>query len=126
MAPKTVLLVDDDKDSVAVYRTMLVHRGYRVVVASDGEHCLRLAREERPALILLDLWMPVLDGWAAAERLKADPQTQSIVVIALTAHAEAASEERARHAAFAAYLTKPIEPQRVVEEVMRRIGPPAD
>lgn len=124
MAQTTVLLVDDDPDSVAVYRAMLAHRGYRVLVATNGRAAVDIAREELPDLILMDLWMPVLDGWSAMRELRSDPVTANVVIIALTAHVQQGVDARALEEGFDGFLAKPIEPGRVVEEVIRRVGLP--
>jgi CheY-like chemotaxis protein len=83
----TVLLVEDDRDNRAIYRTILEHSGYLVIEAEDGETGVQLARQHRPALVLMDISIPVLDGWAATRILKSDPATAAIPIIALTAHA---------------------------------------
>ncbi len=122
MAASTILLVEDNEDNRTVYRLLLEHYGYRVVEATDGEEGVRRAREERPALVLMDISIPIIDGWEATRILKADPDTASIPVIALTAHALPADRARAMEVGCDGYLAKPIEPRRVVEEVRRHLG----
>jgi two-component system, cell cycle response regulator DivK len=119
---RTILLVEDHEDNRIVYRTMLEHFGYRVILAGDGGEGVRLAREERPDLILMDVSIPVMDGWEATRTLKADAGTARIPVIALTAHALAADRERAHEVGCDGYLAKPVEPRRVLEEVRRFLG----
>ena len=126
MAASTILLVEDNEDNRTIYRLLLEHHGYRVVEATDGEEGVRRAREERPALVLMDISLPVLDGWEATRILKADPATASIPVIALTAHALPADRARALEVGCDGYLAKPVEPRRVVEEVRMRLEPSAD
>lgn len=116
---RTILLVEDNEDNVTVYRTILEHSGYRVVEARDGAAAIRLAREERPDLVLMDISIPEIDGWEATRILKADPDTASIPVIALTAHALESDRARAEEVGCDGYLVKPIEPRRVLEEVAR-------
>ncbi|MNS59123.1 Polar-differentiation response regulator DivK [compost metagenome] len=82
--------------------------GLRLIEAGDGAEGVRMARQERPALILMDLSLPVLDGWAATAQLKGDPETAGIPIIALTAHAMHGDEQRAREAGCDGYVTKPI------------------
>jgi CheY-like chemotaxis protein len=123
MAASTILLVEDNEDNRTIYRLLLEHHGYRVVEATDGEEGVRRAREERPALILMDISIPILDGWEATRILKADPDTASIPVIALTAHALPADRARAAEVGCDGYLAKPVEPRRVVEEVRKRLEP---
>ena len=120
---QAVLLVEDNHDNRAIYGMMLEHAGYRVIGAVDGEEAIERAREHHPALILMDISIPKIDGYSATRLLKADASTAHIPVIALTAHALAREEQRARAAGCDAYLSKPIEPKRVLEEVHRFIGP---
>ena len=118
----TVLLVEDNEDNRIIYSTVLRHVGYTVVEAMDGRQAIALARSERPDLILMDISIPELDGWEATRILRADPDTQSIPIIALTAHALSDDRERAAKVGFTAYLAKPIEPRAVAAEVKRWIG----
>lgn len=125
MATKRVLIVEDNFDNRTIYSVLLQHAGYVVIQAPDGEEGVRLARSERPDVILMDLSMPVLDGWEALERLKAEPSTADIPVFALSAHVLFEGDfEHALKAGFTGYFTKPVEPKRVLEELRLRIGPP--
>ena len=121
---KTVLLVEDNEDNLVVYRTILEHVGYRVVEARDGEEGVLRARQEHPDLILMDISIPKIDGWEATQRLKSDSDTESIPIIALTAHALEEDRQKALKAGCDGYLAKPVEPRRVVQEVERFVGPP--
>jgi CheY-like chemotaxis protein len=116
---KTVLLVEDNEDNRVVYATILQYYGYSVIEAVDGEEGVRLARDRQPDIILMDISIPLLDGWQATMRLKSDPATSSIPVIALTAHAMPEDREKSRRVGFDGYLAKPCEPRRVLEEVER-------
>jgi len=116
-----VLLVEDNEDNRTIYTTILRHVGIDVIEAANGEDGIRLARERRPAVILMDVAMPGIDGWEATRRLKADLDTAHIPVIALTAHAMAEDRQRAAEAGCEGYLAKPIEPRRVVEEVRKML-----
>jgi CheY-like chemotaxis protein len=122
--PKTVLIVDDDLDSRNICVLFLQHHGYRVLEATDGAEGVRRAREDGPDLVLMDVTLPVLDGWSATRRLKETPETAGIPVVILTGHALDRDREQAL-AAGAAYLPKPCPPRRILEEVQRLIGPPA-
>jgi two-component system, cell cycle response regulator DivK len=122
MSSPTVLLVEDNEDNRTIYTTILRHYGHEVAEAGTGEEGIRLARELQPGVILMDIAMPGIDGWEATRRLKADPQTASIPVVALTAHAMAEDRQRAVDAGCESYLAKPVEPRRVVEEVERLLG----
>jgi CheY-like chemotaxis protein len=122
MSGHTILLVEDNEDNRVVYRTMLAHFGFRVVEATDGHEALRLVRDDRPDLILMDISIPVMDGWETTRTLKADPGTAGIPVIAVTAHALESDRARAEQIGFNLFLTKPVEPRRVVTEVRRLLG----
>lgn len=119
---QTILLVEDHEDNRIVYSTILEHFGYRVLLAGDGAEGVRMAREFSPDLVLMDVSIPVMDGWQATATLKADPATARIPVIALTAHALPADRERAQEVGCDGYLAKPVEPRRVLEEVRRFLG----
>jgi len=120
---KTVLLVEDNEDNRIVYSTILRHFGFHVVEAPNGEAGIAAARSESPDLILMDISIPIVDGWEATRTLKRDPLTRHIPIIALTAHALAADRERARAVGCEGYLAKPCEPRVVVAEVQRFLGP---
>ncbi len=117
--PPTILLVEDNLHNRKIFQGVLAHAGFKVVEAEDGGKALSAVTAEKPDLILMDLSIPVVDGWECTRRLKADPATKSIPIIALTAHAMRGDEERARGAGCDGYLSKPISPKRVVEEVKR-------
>ena len=121
-APKTVLLVEDNEDNRIVYSTILEHFGYRVMEALNGEEGIAKARAEKPDLILMDISIPIIDGWEATQVLKHDPRTRLIPIIALTAHALASDRERAMEVGCDGYLAKPCEPRAVVAEVQRFLG----
>ena len=113
----TVLVVEDNPVNRKLARNVLRSRGYRVLEADSGEEALEIARNERPHLILMDLQLPGLDGIEATRRLKADPQTQAIPVVALSAHAHQFDEARARAAGCAGYIQKPIRLSRFPQQV---------
>ena len=116
---RTILLVEDNTDNRIIYRRALEYFGYAVIEALDGEEAIRLATERLPDLVLMDISIPRIDGWEATKAIRADPRTQGIPVVALTAHALPAERARGSEVGFASYLTKPIEPRRVVEEIER-------
>ena len=122
MDAATVLIVEDNADNREIYCTILRHHGYIVAEAENGEDGIRVARQLLPALVLMDVSMPGIDGFEATRRLKADPLTASIPVIAVTAHALAEDRARALEAGCEAYLAKPVEPRRVLQEVERILG----
>ncbi|MCL6562534.1 MAG: response regulator [Firmicutes bacterium] len=112
-----ILLVEDNEMNRDMLSRRLERRAYTVVVAIDGEQGVAMARAEAPDLILMDMSLPGLDGWEATSRIKADPATRSIPVIALTAHAMAGDRERAMAAGCDDYDTKPIELPRLLAKI---------
>jgi two-component system, cell cycle response regulator DivK len=103
-----ILYVEDNEDNVYMLARRLERQGFEVLVARDGAQGVTMAREEHPDLILMDLNMPVLDGWEATRQLKAAPETRAIPVIALSAHAMTGDRERALEAGCDDYDTKPV------------------
>src|SRR5688500_3822425 len=101
-----VLIVDDHIDNRVIYRSLLVHIGYEVVEAADGDEAIEVAMARLPDAILMDMSLPGRDGWSATRALKADPSTAHIPVIALTAHASEENKARAEHAGVDSYITK--------------------
>lgn len=121
---KTILIIEDDADTREIYRAALEDRGYRVIIASQGAEGVHLARRSSPDLILLDIRMPILDGWGAARYLKSDPETRNIPICAISAY-ESEEEGAATSARvdFDCFLMKPIAPELIVAEVQARVGP---
>ena len=112
-----ILYVEDNEDNVYMLARRLRRRGYEVVVASDGEKGVEMARADAPSLILMDLSLPVLDGWAATRELKAAPETRHVPVIALSAHAMEGDRESALAAGCDDYDTKPVELERLLAKI---------
>ncbi len=112
-----ILLVEDNEMNRDMLSRRLLRRGYEVVIALDGEGGLSLAESEAPDLILMDMSLPILDGWEATRRLKAASATQHIPIIALTAHAMSSDRDRALEAGCDDYDTKPIELPRLLEKI---------
>ncbi len=110
-----VLLVEDEEMSLDMLRRRLVRRGFDVVEAVDGEQAIRKARDESPDLILMDMSLPVMDGWEATRLLKESSETATIPVVALTAHAMTGDRERALSAGCDAYTSKPVDLKRLIE-----------
>lgn len=115
----TILIVEDNEDNRIVYSTMLRHFGFAVDEADNGAEGILKARTKHPDLILMDIAIPLVDGWEAVQRLKKDPTTADIPIVALTAHAMPADREKAIQVGCDGYLAKPCEPRAVVEEVRR-------
>jgi CheY-like chemotaxis protein len=104
--PATILIADDHEDNRELLRLLLAGAGYEVREARDGNECLTFAQNEPPDLIVMDLSMPVMDGWGVLRELKADQRTQAIPCIAVTAHADL-SRNQALRDGFTAYVSKP-------------------
>jgi len=118
-----ILYVEDNDDNVYMLKNRLTRAGYTVVVATDGAQGVALAASEQPDLILMDLSLPVLDGWEAARRIKAAPTTSRIPIIALSAHAMTGDQEKALAAGCDDFDTKPVELQRLLDKI-RSLAPP--
>lgn len=117
-----ILIVEDNEMNRDMLSRRLVKRGFEVVMATDGDAGVALARTETPDLILMDLSLPVLDGYEATARLKGDAATASIPVIALTAHAMSGDRERALRAGCDDYDSKPIDLPRLLGKIQGLIG----
>jgi two-component system cell cycle response regulator DivK len=112
-----ILLVEDNEMNRDMLSRRLVRRGYTVPIAVDGQQGLEMATSEKPDLILLDMSLPIIDGWEVAKRLKSDDNLKAIPVIALTAHAMSGDRERALAAGCDDYDTKPVELPRLLEKI---------
>jgi len=112
-----ILLVEDNEMNRDMLSRRLERRGYTMIIAVDGSEAIERALADRPDLILMDLSLPVIDGWEATRRIKADDRTRSIPVIALTAHAMESDRELARDAGCDDFDTKPVELARLLEKI---------
>ena len=117
-----VLYVEDNDDNVFMLRSRLTRAGFAELVANDGAAGVAMAASERPDVILMDLSLPVLDGWEATRLIKAAPETCHIPVIALSAHAMSGDREKALAAGCDDFDTKPVELQRLLEKI-RALAP---
>jgi CheY-like chemotaxis protein len=117
-----VLLVEDNEESRDGLSRHLRRKGYEVLLAVDGRQAVDAARADAPDLILMDMSLPVLDGWEATRQLKAAPETRDIPVIALTAHAMTGDREKALEAGCDEYDTKPIEFARLLGKIQALLG----
>jgi two-component system, cell cycle response regulator DivK len=120
-----ILLVEDNEMNRDMLSRRLARRGYEVAIAVDGEQGVAMARSEPPALILMDMSLPGLDGWEATRQLKAAPETRGIPVIALTAHAMAGDREKAMEAGCDDYDTKPVEIVRLLGKMAALLEAPS-
>jgi two-component system cell cycle response regulator DivK len=121
-----VLLVEDNEMNRDMLSRRLIRRGFQVVFAMDGQQGIDLARSERPDIILMDMSLPVINGWEATRRLKADDATRSVPVIGLTAHAMSGDREKAIEAGCDDYDTKPVELDRLIGKIERLLGTATD
>ena len=119
MAAESILIVDDNPLNLKLIRITLSTRGYDIRTAADGNEVLEVLRTFRPRLILMDLQLPGIDGLTLTRRLKGDPATRDIVIIALTAYAMVGDELKAREAGCDGYITKPIDTRTLPEVVAR-------
>ena len=117
-----ILIVEDNEMNRDMLSRRLKRRGFDVVIAEDGQQGVDLALSEAPDLILMDMSLPVLDGWQATRKVKADEQTKHIPVIALTAHAMSGDRESALEAGCDDYDTKPVELPRLLEKIKTLLG----
>src|SRR6267154_6474708 len=123
MMPK-ILLVEDNEMNRDMLSRRLVRRGFQVLIAFDGEQGVQMAQTELPDLILMDMSLPVLDGWGATRKIKAEASTRSIPLIALTAHAMAGDRDKALAAGCDDYDTKPIELDRLLGKMAALLPTP--
>ena len=117
-----ILLVEDNEMNRDMLSRRLVRKGFEVVIAVDGKAGVEMASSTSPDIILMDLSLPVMDGWEATRQIKADPATQGIPVIALTAHAMSGDEVKAREAGCDDYDTKPVNLNRLLEKIGSFLG----
>ncbi len=112
-----ILLVEDNEMNRDMLSRRLKRKGYEVVMALDGKEGVDMARSEAPDLVLMDMSLPVLDGWEATQQIKADPEMRNLPVIALTAHAMAGDKDKSLEAGCDDYDTKPIDLKRLLGKI---------
>ena len=117
-----ILYVEDNDDNVYMLKARLTRAGFTMIIATDGAEGVAMAASEQPDLILMDLSLPVIDGWEAARRLKAEPLTRAIPVIGLTAHAMAGDRDKVLEAGCDDYDTKPVELPRLLQKIETLLG----
>ena len=117
-----VLVVEDNEMNRDMLSRRLTRRGFQVIFAVDGQQGVDLARSERPDIILMDMSLPVIDGWEATRRVKSDDATRGVPIIGLTAHAMAGDREKAIEAGCDDYDTKPVELERLIGKMERLLG----
>ncbi len=119
-----ILYVEDNEDNVYMLKKRLERQDYTVFVAEDGQQALEMVTTVAPSLILMDLSLPILDGWETTRRLKSLPETSGIPIIALSAHAMSGDREKAMAAGCNEYDTKPVEFQRLLGKIKQLIATP--
>jgi len=119
-----ILLVEDNEMNRDMLSRRLERKGYQIVMAVDGGQAVQLAQLENPALILMDMSLPVIDGWEATRQIKSNEATRRIPIIALTAHAMQGDEQKAREAGCNDYDTKPVELPRLISKMEALLGGP--
>jgi two-component system cell cycle response regulator DivK len=119
---KRILVVDDQEDLRGVLRDLLSGSGYTVIEAADGEAGVTKAKSDRPDLILMDIQMPVIDGYEATRRIKSDPDFKPIPIVAVSSYAMKGDEEKARAAGCDHYVTKPYSSMQLLRLIRRLLG----
>lgn len=119
---KRILVVEDHEDNRRIVRELLASAGFDIIEATDGEEGLALARSHNPDLILMDIQLPVLDGYQTTRKLKADPALKSIPVIAVTSYALSGDDARAFDAGCVAYVTKPFSPRQLLAIIREHLA----
>ena len=119
---KRILVVDDQEDLRGVLRDLLTGSGYTVIEAADGEAGVAKAKSDRPDLILMDIQMPVIDGYEATRRIKVDPDLEPIPIVAVSSFAMKGDEEKARAAGCDHYVTKPYSPMQLLRLIRGLLG----
>ena len=121
MAGESILIVDDNAANLKLARVILTSEGYEVRTAGDAEEALAVLRDYEPALILMDVQLPGMDGLELTRRLKSDPKTRGIAIVALTAYAMKGDEERMLAAGCDGYVAKPIDRRRLIQQIAEMV-----
>ena len=114
---KRILVVEDQEDNRTILRDLLAHAGYEVFEVDNGEQALPAAVEHRPDVILMDIQLPLLDGYEATKRIKAEPTLRHIPIIVVTSYALSGDEAKARSAGCDAYVAKPFSPRALLDKI---------
>ena len=120
---KRILVVEDQEDNRRILRDLLVHGGFEVIEVGDGEQAVTAAAAHHPDVILMDIQLPLLDGYEATRRIKADPALKHIPIIVVTSYALSGDEDKARAAGCDAYIAKPYSPRQLLAKVRELLGP---
>jgi two-component system cell cycle response regulator DivK len=122
---KRILVIEDQEDNRKILRDLLMSADFEVFEAEDGEEGVAAAAAQRPDLILMDIQLPLLDGYEATRRIKADPALRAIPIIVITSYALSRDDEKARAAGCDAYFSKPFSPRQLLAKVREYLSPPA-
>ena len=114
---KRILVVEDQEDNLQILRDLLTSAGFEIIEAKDGEEGVRAAVAERPDLILMDIQLPILDGYEATRRIKADPTLKDVPIIAVTSYALSGDEDKARAAGCDDFVPKPYSPRQLLAKI---------
>ena len=120
---RRILIVEDTEDNRQIVRDLMESVGYELLEAEDGAAGVRMAAEYRPDLILMDIQLPVLDGYEASRRIKADPELRQIPIIAVTSYALSGDEAKTREAGCDSYIAKPFSPRHLLAKINELLGP---
>jgi two-component system cell cycle response regulator DivK len=120
---RRILIVEDTEDNRQIVRDLMESVGYELLEAEDGAAGVRMAAECRPDLILMDIQLPVLDGYEASRRIKADPELRRIPIIAVTSYALSGDEAKTREAGCDSYIAKPFSPRHLLAKINELLGP---
>jgi two-component system cell cycle response regulator DivK len=118
---KRILVVEDQEDNRRILRDLLTNAGYEIIEVENGEEALAVAARERPDLILMDIQLPLLDGYEVTRRIKADPALRAIPIIAITSYALSGDESKARAAGCDAYVDKPYSPRALLAKIREHV-----
>ena len=118
---KCILVVEDQKDNRQILRDLLTNAGYEMIEAENGEDAVASAQARRPDLILMDIQLPILDGYEATRRIKADPDLKSIPIIVVTSYALSGDEDKARLAGCDDYVAKPFSPRQLLAKIKEHV-----
>jgi two-component system, cell cycle response regulator DivK len=119
---KRILVVEDQEDNRRIMRDLLISAGYELIEAADGEAGVRLAETERPDLILMDIQLPVLDGYEATRRIKQNPDLRGIPIVVVTSYALSGDDVKAMQAGSDAYVAKPFSPRELLATIRKFLG----
>ena len=119
---KRILVVEDQPDNRQIIRDMLAATDYEIIEAEDGEQALAAIAKQRPDLILMDIQLPIMDGYTATRRIKADPALRSIPIIAVTSYALSGEDKKAREAGCDDYIPKPYSPRELLAKVRQHLS----